>query len=161
MKMYTALSDETRKQVKQTILLSKGPGGLPLIPPHFLGAFNSRSCLPTVRAVFRQSGQMCECYIIIHRGQNLLIRLPHTLSQTFILMSTTHTLKPVFVIAPHLSPYWHYTRKFLKSLMSSSSSETSQTSTQYSSTPTHHSQLDLTDVEDLLGQSVTAPQVRF
>lgn len=73
-------------------------------------------------------------------------------------MSTTHTFKPVFVIAPHLSPYRHYTRQFLKSLMSSSSSETSQTSTQYSSTPTHHSQLDLTDVEDLLAESLVRSQ---
>lgn len=96
----------------------------------------------------------------IHRGHNVLKRLPHTFNQTFILMSTTHTFKPVFVIAPHLSPYRHFTRKFFKAFMSSSSSENSQTSTQYSSTPTHHSQLDLTDVEQLLGESVTSPQVR-
>ncbi len=37
MKTYTALSDETRKQVKQTVVLLEGPGGLPLIPPQFLG----------------------------------------------------------------------------------------------------------------------------
>jgi hypothetical protein len=34
----TALSDETRKQKKQTIMLLEGPGSLSLIPPEYLGA---------------------------------------------------------------------------------------------------------------------------
>jgi len=77
-------------------------------------------------------------------------------------MTTSHTFKPVFVIAPHLSPYRHHSRKTLKGLLmsSSSSSAASHASTEYSSTPTHTSQLDVTDVDDLLGQSVMSPQVR-
>jgi hypothetical protein len=77
-------------------------------------------------------------------------------------MSTSHTFKLVFVIAPHLSPYQHHSRETLKFLhmSSSSSSAASHTSTKYSSTPTHTSQLDVTDVNYLLGQSVISPQVR-
>jgi hypothetical protein len=77
-------------------------------------------------------------------------------------MTTSHTFKPVFVLAPHLSPYQHHSRETLKFLhmSSSSSSAASHTSTEYSSTPTHTSQLDVTDVNHSLGQSVISPQVR-
>jgi hypothetical protein len=80
----------------------------------------------------------------------------YTLSQTVILMGTTHTFKPVFVIAPHLSPYRQYNRSKLKSLLMSSSA--SQASTLYSPTPTHNSHMSISEHEGLLDGPITTPQ---
>jgi hypothetical protein len=72
MKTYTVLSDETRKQVKQTILLSEGPGGLPLIPPHFPGVKGQETADHSGQIIRHYIGKhYCRChlsvsYLLIH-----------------------------------------------------------------------------------------------
>lgn len=59
---YTALNDETRKRTKQTIVLSEGPGGLPLIPLEFLGAKGQETAEHSAMIIRHYIGKhYCKC----------------------------------------------------------------------------------------------------